>query len=1627
MKRKKSWKKKTLSSFAASSIFVTGLLPAEKLVHAEEGAVPVIQPAEGNPVQKDKEKLQEEQKQVDVKLQEEQKQKDIKPQGKLRGNMPIKAPTDSLQQAEAEPHHGLLGYYFKDNNFKEVVSLREAKTSALSVKRMEGDEHLVQEHRDVKSVYWHGYVQTETEGEYLFSTSANQDVIVTVNGEKIIQNSDPKPITLKKDTTYEIDIQYVNKNDAQKLEIWWKKPDGKTEFIPSKAWILPHIEKKEGTKVQSYQAKITQNSRKPVLPLIAESLKDTDKDGIPDDWEVNGYVTSHEKEKGIDSWKSLTPEAQKAKTKLVSNSRKWSTTSDPFSDLQKATGIGMDQTIAVEERHPLVALYPIIHTSVEKFSIDPWITKEQSQSGQTAKTKSINNMKTQGSEHGVSVGIEAGYETKIGLVPNATVSVKVSAETNQKWNLSNSTDEGRSDTDTTGWYTSETTNPADPARFSVNVRYYNSGNAPVYNMIPTMNMYYTSDTKEKNSIATVEASDAHTAGAILPGKSFPEKGQAPLYIGHYWREFSESFRILFKDFNEIYKKGKPVSMDVSQFKGNAKVFEDNGTFQADKNWNDYLKQIEHTTARISLNIAGEKLLERRVAAPKRGDYSGEQTPKMTFREALQLLGVTEKGDKLFYKGKEMDFNQLEIIFDNSQKIKDKLEEIKSKKKLLLDMELEAGMNIIMSHKGFFVDVKTSETYFYENGGVTRGWKKIEKSNEVVKKYYFGQEGDGSHLKPGQMATGEMVIQGIKHIFEKDGTWSKQADPNEQPDENIPSGFTGIKKIDEKTFKFVNGKSQREPGYWYGDAEGDYHYVGRKGDLTDISHGVDATGWAKIEGNWYRFESNGKMDIGWKTDKTAVLGGVDKTFKLYFYPKGNEAKRPVGSVATGEVEIIENGHKETYYFGELQGGDYRSENQLVPKPLTDVSVQDRGKIGMKWHMHTGWRKKGTKFIYHTADGKRVEERDSIPIQNAGTGNLPYYTTVHDQKSYFFYDKGLVLGWNQRDGKRTYFAKTGEVDGHIEGEMLRGFHTINGKTYYLGKKGDGSKLAEGEMATGIRTIDGKTYYFNNDGTEEKRKFAGFQTIDGKTYYFGKKDDGSGLAEEQKATGFQTINGKKYYFGKKDDGIGLAEGQMALGWFQVGNDWYRAEQDGALNFGILNLKDDKYFFDKTTGKSLFSIRNVYLGRYYGHGPGGSNAPFLKGFHEIDGKTYYFGVYMESWPNTVPSREDGIYDQGRMVTGFHKINGKTYYFGKFEDGSGLTEGQMAIWTVKIYGKPHYFNGDGSVWTANSWLPDSHQAGKPNTWYILDKGEVASSWKQIDGKWYYFDPNKGCRISTGWQTINGKTYYFGKKDDGSGLGEGQMATNWFKIGEVQYATESNGEMASGWKNWSGIYYYFGKSGDGTRLAEFEMATGFQTIDGKTYYFGKKDDGSGLAEGKMATGWFQVGNDWYRAETDGKLNVGILEWGSEGKYFFDKTTGKNFFSTRKSGDKYYGYGPGGSNAILIHGLYEFDGKKYYFGKKDDGSGLGEGQMATGSRVIDGKAHYFNNDGIEEKHEFAGFQTIDGKTYYFGKKDDGSGLAEGKMATGFQTIDGKAHYFNNDGIEEKHEFAGFQTIDGKTYY
>ena len=306
-----------------------------------------------------------------------------------------------------------------------------------------------------------------------------------------------------------------------------------------------------------------------------------------------------------------------------------------------------------------------------------------------------------------------------------------------------------------------------------------------------------------------------------------------------------------------------------------------------------------------------------------------------------------------------------------------------------------------------------------------------------------------------------------------------------------------------------------------------------------------------------------------------------------------------------------------------------------------------------------------------------------------------------------------------------------------------------------------------------------------------------------------------------------------------------------------------------------------------------------------------------------------------------------------------------------------------QINGKWYYFDGNGVAVTG--WKQIS---GK---WYYFNaSAEMVTGWQKISNKWYYFS-SSGAMV-TGWQTISGKKYYFEtggamvtglKKIDGKWYyfesGGALYATEgWREIGGKKYYFDSTGAAATGWKQIGGKWYYFNTSA--------QMVTGWQTVSGKKYYFG--------TSGVMTTGWKQIDGKWYYFASSGALSTGWLTISGK-KYYFD------------------------ADGVMVTGVQQIDGKWYYFessGAMYATAGWFESSGAmyatAGWKQISGKWYYFDSAGVAK----VGWLKDSGKWYYFN--------ASAQMVTGWQKISNKWYWFESSGVM----FAnGDKTINGKTYH
>ncbi len=101
----------------------------------------------------------------------------------------------------------------------------------------------------------------------------------------------------------------------------------------------------------------------------------------------------------------------------------------------------------------------------------------------------------------------------------------------------------------------------------------------------------------------------------------------------------------------------------------------------------------------------------------------------------------------------------------------------------------------------------------------------------------------------------------------------------------------------------------------------------------------------------------------------------------------------------------------------------------------------------------------------------------------------------------------------------------------------------------------------------------------------------------------------------------------------------------------------------------------------------------------------------------------------------------------------------------------------------------------STGWVKDA----KGQWSYVLDeKGTKATSWKQIDGKWYFFNAEG---VMQKWWVKDGNTWYYLN-------GSGEMQTGWLLDGGKWYFLEASGAMkASQWFQVKDKWYHVDGSG----------------------------------------------------------------------------------------------------------------------------------------------------------------------------------------------------------------------------
>ena len=153
-------------------------------------------------------------------------------------------------------------------------------------------------------------------------------------------------------------------------------------------------------------------------------------------------------------------------------------------------------------------------------------------------------------------------------------------------------------------------------------------------------------------------------------------------------------------------------------------------------------------------------------------------------------------------------------------------------------------------------------------------------------------------------------------------------------------------------------------------------------------------------------------------------------------------------------------------------------------------------------------------------------------------------------------------------------------------------------------------------------------------------------------------------------------------------------------------------------------------------------------------------------------------------------------------------------------------------------------------WYQENHH------WRFYQDDKPALNWKQIQGKWYYFDQD-GNRLHS--------TIYKGYAFDQDGV---MIENSWTKLDNQWYYADSSGRLAQNtWKKINGSWYYFDQTG--SMLSN-------TSVDG--YLLTKS--------GAMAEkGWTKLDQIWYYVAPSGKISQDKWEKINGSWYYFDKDGG----------------------------------------------------------------------------------------------------------------------------------------------
>lgn len=585
---------------------------------------------------------------------------------------------------------GFLAYLYNDINFSNLESIKFNVSS----------DNLVNS-ENIKSAKFIAQIKAPETKYYHFSTTNNKNCILKINDEIIINKElNSTPIKLIKDQIYSIEMEVSG--DLKNLQLFLLNSNLEKETIDKENILLPNPSK-DSTQIIDLNPTNHNSSR--ILSKSSNTnnnqLKDSDKDGIPDEWEMNGYTY---KDNEIIKWTDNL--SSQVYPKYVSNPYKARTANDPYTDMQKVVG-QMPAATSFEARDPMIAAVPVISVGMENLLM----SKNQNVSTSSAGTKSVATGKSDTTSHELS--INAGFQT---------IGKSLSFNLSPSYTNTSSTTTYVENTDSKSWSEELGLNKADSAYLNANIRYYNTGTAPVYMLRPTTNFVLENS---KFTLTTIKSGPNQIGNSLAPGSTYPEKDLSPIALDVANELGTTNIAVDIDTLNDLQSGADAIKVETTQFTGQYGTVDSQGYFSTSSSntWSPIKSEVETTSANIILK-AGDSIKERFIATKNTKDLN-DKTPILTIRESLKkAFGLVEKNGDLYYLDdstkKEYPVSEKTItaIFDENTitRIKELLSQYPGKG--VFDLPIERGMKMTIILPEFYDGITPSKWTGYSYGDTT---------------------------------------------------------------------------------------------------------------------------------------------------------------------------------------------------------------------------------------------------------------------------------------------------------------------------------------------------------------------------------------------------------------------------------------------------------------------------------------------------------------------------------------------------------------------------------------------------------------------------------------------------------------------------------------------------------------------------------------------------------------------------------------------------------------------------------------------------------------------------------------------------------------------------------------------